>query len=452
MSWLAGKRTWGILHAITWLSVCFFAIVAGAQQEPASAPVTISLSDAIRRAQQNEPQFASALAVQKSASVGRYLAKAALLPSVTYHNEVLYTQPNGQTNQGGQVGTQPSPVFIANNAIHEYTSQASINETVGLKQFAESRVASANAARAAAELEISRRGLVSTVVDLYYSVAATDTKHQLLTEALREAQSFTDLTRKREDAREVAHADVVKAQLQLQQRQRDVADAQLAKDKAHIELGVLLFPDPRTPYRTEDPAPPPDLPTHDEVNRLAASNNPELQSALADIRASDAEVISARAAYLPDLGLNFSYGIDAPQFAKNGPDDVRNLGYSIGARLDIPVWDWFSTQKRVKQNEFRRDAARVNLSAAKRRLIATLEETYAEAASERNQLGLLEQSVRTAEESLRLTKLRYAAGEASALEVVDAQSSFVAAGQAQADGVLRYQIALAALQTMVGTL
>ena len=91
-------------------------------------------------------------------------------------------------------------------------------------------------------------------------------------------------------------------------------------------------------------------------------------------------------------------------------DDVSNLGYSISGTLDIPVWDWFSTQKRVKQSEIQRDAAKVTLTAAQRRLIATLEETYAEAAAAQNQLDLLDQSVRTAAESLRLTKLALCGG------------------------------------------
>jgi outer membrane protein TolC len=173
---------------------------------------------------------------------------------------------------------------------------------------------------------------------------------------------------------------------------------------------------------------------------------------LAEVRASGAQVNAARAAYLPDLGLSFSYGIDAPQFAKRGPDDVRNLGYSISATLDIPVWDWFSTQKRIKQTEFRQNAAKVSLTAAQRKLIATLEEVYAEASVAREQLDLLDMSVRTAAESLRLTKLRYSAGEASALEVVDAQSANLSAETAQADGMIRYQAALAALQQLTGTL
>ncbi len=429
-----------------------FAVPSIAQEAQTTGAVVISLSEAIHRAQQNEPTFANALAIQKTSAINGYLAKAALLPSVIYHNQMLYTQPNGQLIQGVQGGLEPAPVFIANNAIHEYTSQASINETVGLKQFADAQVAAANAARASAELEVSRRGLVASVVSLYYSVSAFATKQHVLTEAFREAQSFTDLAQKREAAREGAHADVVKAQLQQQQRQRDLSDATLAADKARLELAVLLFPDPRTPYSTEGPGPPPMLPSRDEVDRLASTHNPELRSALAELRAGNAEVTSARAAYLPDLALNFSYGIDAPQFAKHGPDNVQNLGYSISGTIDIPVWDWFSTQKRVKQSEIRRDAAKVALTATQRKLIATLEEAYAEASAARDQLDLLDLSVHTAAESLRLTKLRYSAGEATALEVVDAQTAYLSAETAQADGAVRYQNALAGLQILTGTL
>jgi outer membrane protein TolC len=321
-----------------------------------------------------------------------------------------------------------------------------------LKQFADVRVSSANAARADAEMEVARRGLVSAVVNLYVQVSAAEIKRGLLTQALQEAVSFTDLTEKREAAREVAHADVVKAQLQQQQRERDLRDAVVLAERARLELAVLLFPDPRTLYSTQTPGAMPALPTHDEVNRMASAGNPEIRSALADVQASTAGVTSARAAYLPDLALNFTYGIDAPQFAKNGPDGVRNLGYSISGTLDIPVWDWLSTQKRVKQSEIRRDVAKINLTSAQRRLIATLEEVYAEASAAQAQLDLLDQSVRTAAESLRLTKLRYAAGEATALEVVDAQTSYLTAETSQADGTVRYQSAMAQLQILTGTL
>jgi outer membrane protein TolC len=420
--------------------------------QQAGTPEHVSLADAIKRAEANEPVFATAVATQRSARIDSYLAKAALLPSVTYLNQMPYTQPNGQTNQGGQAGVQDSLVFIANNAIHEYTSQASVDERISLSQVAGAQVAAANAAVASAELEVARRGLVSAVVNLYYTVSAAESRQRLLEEGLAEARGFTEMTTRREAAREVAHADVVKAELQEQQRQRDLSDARVIAQRSRLELAVLLFPDPRTPYTTDAPSGQPELPARDEVNRIAANNNPEIRSALASVNAANAGVRAAKAAYLPDVALNVTYGIDAPQFAKRGPDDVRNLGYSISGTVDLPVWNWFSTQKRIRQSEILRDATKVNLTAAQRRLVAMLEESYAEASAARDQLALLEKSVQTAEESLRLTKLRYAAGESTALEVVDAQNSLLTVQTSQADGLVRYETAWAALQLLTGNL
>lgn len=435
--------------------VPFLMCATGVAQNVAAAtstPVVITLEDAIHRAQQNEPTFANARGVQQSAAIDHYLSKAALLPSAVYNNQLLYTQPNGKILQNGQGVDAPSPIFIANNGVHEYISQVSIDETLGLKQFADVRVTSAAAAVAAAEMEVVRRGLVLAVVNLYYGVSNADRKVALVTEAVKEAQSFTDLTQKREAAREVSHADVVKAELQLQQRQLELSNAQVAAERARLELAVLLFPDPRTPYDTMAATGIEPLPAREEVDSAAAANNPEIRSALASLQQNDAEVLGAKAAYLPSLALNFSYGIDAPQFARYGPDSVLNLGYSISGTLNIPVWNWLSTEKRVKQSEIRRDVARVTLTAAQRRLIANLDEAYAEATAAHEQLSLLDQSVHTAAESLRLTRMRYSAGEATVLEVVDAQNAYTAAESGLADGVLRFQNAKAGLQILAGTL
>lgn len=416
-----------------------------------SSPVRIDLPEALRHAQANEPAFAAALAERRATALDRSIARSALLPSATYHSQYLFTESNGAKNGAGQTGFQPAPIFVANNTVHEYFSQGSFTETLGFKQLADVQLASAGAARAAAEFEIARRGLVSTVVALFYGTSATDRKLQIAQRAAAEAANFTDLTMKREQAREGAHADVVKAQLQEQQRRRDVADAKLAADRARLELGVLLFADPRTPFQLQE-RPVPNLPAREEINARASENNARLKSALAALRASDAGVLSARAAYLPDLAFNYTYGIDAPQFARFGPSGVKNLGYSASATLDIPLWDWLATEHRVRQSQIRREAVRVALTATQKRLIVALDESYAEAVVARDQAVSLQDSASTAAESLRLTRLRYADGEATVLEVVDAQNTLTTAENAREDGSVRFQAALANLQTLTGTL
>lgn len=436
--------------SLAWLALLAFPTAFRAQVAITQTPTVVTLDDALRLSEANEPIFRASLADSTIARLDKSIAVSGLLPSVVYHNQYLFTQGNGSSSRIGQTIGQPTPIFIANNAIHEYASQGVANETIGLQQLNAVTIASANAMRAEAQLEITRRGLYAAVVNLYYGVEANDQKLLSAQRAADDGADFLKLTQQREEARESAHADTIKAQLEEQGRVRALSNAKLMADKARLELGVLLFADPRTPYQTEVPVAPPVLPDRADVETLAAKNNAELRSAFATVRASQAEVMAARAAYLPDLGMNFTYGIDAPQFAVNGPGGVRNLGYSAGATLDIPVWDWLATAHRVKQSELRRDAAKVALTAAQRRAIADLSELYDEATVARDQLASLELSVATARDSLRLTRLRYTGGEGTVLEVVDAQNALVLAETAKADGLVRYETALAQLQTLTG--
>lgn len=428
------------------------ATLAGAQTtDPVTAVPELTLAQAIARATANEPAFAAARADRDVSRLERTNARTALLPTASYHNQAIYTKPNGvPTSRIGQVADAPSPAFIANNAVREYVSQGVFNETLSLGQIAAVRLADANDARAQAELEIARRGLVSTVVALYYGVGAGGSKLDIAREALAEADRFVEVTQKREAQREAAHADVLKAQLTQQQRQRELLDAEVTAQKARLELAVLLYPNPSTAFTTASSPALPLLPERADVEALAIKNNPEIRSAAASLLGSQADTLASQAALLPELNLNFTYGIDATNFGLNGPDGIRNLGYALSAQLDIPVWDWLSTERKIKISQIRAKAAKAVLTATQRRAVASLQEFYAEAAAARKQLSSLDVSVTTARESLRLTELRYINGEGTVLEVVDAQNTLTLAEDDSIDGNMRYQLALANLQTLTG--
>jgi outer membrane protein TolC len=422
-----------------------------------SVPMVITLDEAVRRAQIADPTYAGAVASAQSAAADKTIARSAFLPNVHYYNQYLYTQPShlpaADAAKLAANGQTPTPAFIANNSVHEYISQAQVTETVGLGIFAQYKHADAAAVQASAQLEAARRALIVNVVNAYFTLAASSGKAAVSQRAADEAAHFVALTQKLETGGEVAHADVVKAQLQLQQRQRDLSDAVLAQEKARLDLGVLLFPDPRTDFRLasyDRNATP--LPALSDVETSARNNNPDLRSALAALDAANQDVRAARAAYLPDLTLNYNYGIDAEQFAVNGEDGVHNLAYSASVTLDIPVWDWFATQSHVRQAKAARSVAQTQLTNTQRRLIAELNEFYDEARTAGTQMDSLDQSVADARKSLQLTNLRYTAGEATALEVVDAQNTLAVAEAAQADGIVRYRAALANLQTLTGVL
>jgi len=420
-----------------------------AQQAAAAIPqaLRLTLQDALAGARVNSTQFQAAQTDAAIAHQDRYQAGAALLPAVNYNNEVLYTQSNGPGN-----GVR----YIANNAVHEYLSQGNVHEVLDLASISNFRRASAAAAVARARAEIASRGLVVTVVQNYYAVAAAQQKLQSAKKTAEEGERFLKLTQDLERGGEVAHSDVIKAELQMQERHRQLREAQLGLLNARLDLAVLIFPDFTDNYEVADdlhaPAP---LPTLAEVQQQAAKDNPEIRAALAAVRAAGAEVTSSRAGYLPSLSLDYWYGIDAPQFATNtvvNGQKFSNLGSSASATLNIPIWNWGATQSRVKQSELRRAQAQRELSLAQRKLLAEIRSLYAESETALNELGGLSRSAELAAESLRLTTLRYTNGEATVLEVVDAQTTFAQASSAYQDGAVRYHVSLANLQTLTGVL
>jgi outer membrane protein TolC len=290
----------------------------------------------------------------------------------------------------------------------------------------------------------------------YFRVAAAQCKLEISQRGASEGEQFFKLTGQLEKGGEVAHFDVIRSELQMQDRRRQQQEAQLELMNAKLDLAVLIFPDFNDNFEVNDDlhASVP-LPTFEEVQQQGARDNPDLRAALAGVQESGHDVTNARAGYLPSLTLDYFYGIDSAQFATNSVIDsqrIHNLGSSASATLNIPIWNWGATQSRVKQAELRRTQAQRELSLAQRKLLAEMKSLYGEAETALNELAGLQRSAELASEGLRLTTLRYKGGETTVLEVVDAQNSFAQANTNYQDGAVRYRVALANLQTLTGAL
>lgn len=416
----------------------------------AGAPLRVTLQDALALARKIEPNYHSALTNAGVAREDRVQARDALLPSANYTTSDLYTQANNSIYRVR---------YIANNAPHEYISMGDVHEQIDVAAFANYRRSAALAAVAKAQAEIAKRGLVVTVVQSYFNVAAAEQKLAIAKRIAEEGDRFLQTTQELEKGGEVAHSDVIKAELQTQDRHRQFAEAQLALTNARLDLSILLFPDFNDNFELIDDlhANVP-LPPRAEFEAEAAHDNPEIRSALAVVQAAGHEVNTARAGYLPSITLDYWYGIDAERYATYTPATppetarIPNLGSSALASLTLPLWNWGATQSRVKQAELRREQTKVELSYAQRKLLAEMRALYTEAETALNELAGLQRSAELAGDSLRLTTMRYKDGEATVLEVVDAQSTFAAANATYQDGALRYRVALANLQTLTGRL
>src|SRR5664279_465432 len=413
-------------------------------QTPAPTPaLTLTLQEAMERARANSQQLLSADIAARMAREDKVQAKAALLPSVNWENGFSYTQSNGPDN---------SLTFVTNDGPRVYTNMANVHADVYAPgKRADYQMAIAAEAVARAKIEIAARGLTAVVVQNFYGMAVAQRHFNNARRSLQEAQQFVDSTQKQEAGGEAAHSDVVKAQLTLDQRQRDVQDGQLAYDKARIGFAVFLFPDFRQDYTVADDldrlTP---LAAFPEIEALAQKSNPDIRAAQSTVTQQNFGIKSARAGYLPILSVDYWVGIQARQYALHNEFGQNNIGNYVVASLNVPVWNWGAARSKVKQAELKLQQARTDLSFTQRQLLANLNSYYLEANVASSQMASLKHSLDLSEESLKLTLLRYEAGEVTVLEVVDAQATLFGARNAYDDGLARYRLALAALQTLTG--
>jgi outer membrane protein TolC len=416
-------------------------------------PVTVTLQDALDRARKNDATFLAAIGDAKSAHEDRLQARNALLPSFSDRTEFLNTQATNNRNIG-------EGRFVTNDGVHVYREWAVMHQDLSPTTYLMRGVHRADAAEAIAKAkqEIARRGLTVTVTKAYYALAVAQRKYATTQQSLDQAKRFFDLAQQQERAGQVSHSDVVKSEIQYRQQEQAFDEARLAMDTARLDLAVILFPtltENFTVVDDLDSAQP--LPGFSEVQAMAGKENPDLRVANETLRQSNVDVSAAKAAFLPSLSVDFDYGIEANHFALNStwathPDvgPVPTLGYFLTASMTFPVWDWGTLRSKVRQTQIKQEQARNTLSQTQRQLLGELYSSYNEASVARAAVESSRHTADLAAESLRLTTLRYQAGESTALEIVDAQNTLITSRNAYSDAEVRYRVALATLQTLTG--
>jgi outer membrane protein TolC len=418
-------------------------------QGQAAAPTVITLSDAMERARANDAPFQAAMTDAKLAGEDRVQARASLLPAFS-----------ASTQYVGTKGDTPLPTgrFVSSNGVNLYRAWLVAHEEISPNMLTPQRRASAAEALAMARLEIARRGLAVTVTERYYALVTAERKYAAGQQASQQAQRFRDIAQQQQRLGQVAQADVIKAEIQFRQQEQAYRDARLQMESRRLQLAVLLFPTLNENFTVvDDLTTAPALPDFSEARSMAEKENPGLRGALAALHVAEQDVRSAQNAFLPTFVIDAAYGIEANAFALHSRSVadpelgvVPNLGYLVTLNLSIPVWDWGSLRSKLHQSSLRANQAQIEATQAQRQLVSDLYSRYNEAVAARASSNSTQGIVDLAAESLRLTNLRYQAGESTALEVIDAQNTLIQARDAYDAALSRYRVALAGLQTVTG--
>ena len=143
-------------------------------------------------------------------------------------------------------------------------------------------------ALARAKAEIARRGLKVTVTKDYYALVVSQRKYATAQESLKQSERFLAMTKDQERQGEAAHSDVIKAQIQFNQQQAVLQDAQLQMENDRLTLAVLLFPTLTENFSVVDDLDQgQSLPPFADARAMAAQENPDLRVAMEALRESN---------------------------------------------------------------------------------------------------------------------------------------------------------------------
>ncbi|MES2717638.1 MAG: efflux transporter outer membrane subunit [Pseudomonadota bacterium] len=155
---------------------------------------------------------------------------------------------------------------------------------------------------------------------------------------------------------------------------------------------------------------------------------PDVMQAESALRAADANIAAARAAFLPSITLTGQAGQASPQLS--GLFQGGNFAYSIAAGLALTIFDGGRRQANLDGAQASRVAAQAQYERAIQSAFRETADALAGGATWRAQREALEAQRSAARETARLTTLKAEQGAASTLELLEAQRSLFAAEQA----------------------
>lgn len=274
-----------------------------------------------------------------------------------------------------------------------------------------------------------RLAVIGAVADAYWNERLADEQLALTRSTLADWRASLDITRLRRDAGQSSGADMAQAEGLVRQAQADLAqrERELAQATNALTLAVgvplsgdLLPPTPlmEQPIRTALAAgTPSDL----------LARRPDIAQAEQDLRAANADIGAARAAFFPRVSLTAAFG-----FASLALDSLfqgANRSWSYSPAISLPIFRGGELRGNLDLARLRASTAVASYEKAIQTGFREVADGLAAQATYGRQVTEQRAVVTQAERRAQLTDLAYRAGQTSRLELLDAQRATYAAQQ-----------------------
>lgn len=301
--------------------------------------------------------------------------------------------------------------------------------------------------RSAAELEAIRR---------FYDLLRAQRILVLLDERAASSQQLLERASSLYQAGRVKKEDEIAARVNLGNDRISVLRQRAALTGSQANLAVWLARPPGEPLRAEDPGTLTGqvqaLPTLAQALEVARQRRPLVRAYDAQLRAARAGVDAAMAGFFPSFSGYVQYGRQGASPNPFFTDITRQNTVSGGVALSWDLFSGFGTQAQVSQARALLSRAELQLQQVDRDIQGELQRALAALDAMVQIAVLAEANLTQAQDGLVLARSRFEAGDASTLEVRDAQVKLTQAEVSLLESRIDVEIARATLERAMGTL
>jgi outer membrane protein TolC len=349
-----------------------------------------------------------------------------------------------------------SAVPIVTNIPNNYALKASVLHPLFTGHSIENAEVAAdyNAKAADSDLSNDRLELVFSVKNAYWNLYKAIHVKAVLEKNVEQMQQHLEDVKNMVSAGIVLRDEMLKIQVQLSNTRFALSDADNNAKLAAMSLCNLVG----LPLNTEVEPTSKLLPADKQIKPLsqyledAANNRPDLKSALLRVNASGAAAAAAKGGFYPQVALfgDVNYMRPNPRVFPNR--DEFDATWDAGISVSYSLWDWGTVKYRVQQAEAGRSQAEFGLEQLKDATSLDVNQSYLFLKQASERISIAKLGVEQAEESLRVTKNRFAGGFATNTEVLDAEVALLQAQLNFTVATADHEIADAKMKKAVGTL
>jgi outer membrane protein, multidrug efflux system len=305
----------------------------------------------------------------------------------------------------------------------------------------------------AAAQDAAERGavlsLVSDVASGYLQLLELDEEQAIAERTLASRQSTLTLARQRFQQGVISELDVRQFEAQVAAPAVTLAQASRLRSQTEHNLNVLLGEAPRAIARGASlSAAASALVVPDSLPATLLARRPDVQQAERAYAATTARIGVVVASVLPTITITGSYGSQAGQ-----PGDLFSPGtkvYGMSAGVSVPIFAGGRQSGELAAARARAEQARAQYELAALNGLRDASDALAGVRSARDQVAAQATQVEALRSATALAQLRYEAGVASYLDVLDAQRGLFAAELALSQTKLQQLTAAVQLYKALG--